>query len=47
MKLILDRLVKPDSLLTREREVELLERSLQLDRKPQIPIDMFLYFQPS
>jgi hypothetical protein len=47
MKLILDQLILPDSLLTHESKVELLERSLQLEHKEQVSIDIFLYFQPA
>jgi hypothetical protein len=47
MKLILDRLVVPDSKLAHENKVELLERSLQIEHKKQVSIDIFLYFQPA
>jgi hypothetical protein len=55
MKLILeacasifdDRLVVPNSELAHENKVKLLEKSLQLEHKKQVPIDMFLYFQPA
>jgi hypothetical protein len=47
MKLILDRLVQSESLLTSKNDVEMLERSLQLESKRQVPIDMFLHFQPA
>lgn len=47
MKSILDRLILPEISITHESKVKLLERSLQLEHKKQVPIDMFLYFQPA
>lgn len=47
MKLILNRLIQSDSLVTGKTDVDILERSFQIEHKKQVPIDMFLYFQPA